>query len=393
MDSNKKSLFELRKLFNQQRQLLTKFCYEFDHGNENIAIIIAGILRTMLHDAIASKNFDTGLIIQSEEMITICNNKHNFSSSKVFRESQRLAGSISSQIKNAHKAKVVSQSLLSLLNGKNISFLDSTIKPKTAIAYYNIASELSQEIFNDIQTKVRSKQLAYLGLCGKEIFIDKKIIHLKYVPLFRHPNFVIDFSKKYNGIKKVPYEEWWNQEVFDNFNGFTLSRKELILSATNLYGYAHVDEKNKPEYEAFKKQDTIHLQKGTMRVFGTYRNIPIYPTIRQICFEFLYTIENELNHLIDNTSTNFFDSTPIGYKLTFECVIDSIEKESTMMNTIFSIKPFIQNYRQSPSQYRKEDDDHKKTIIIHSVSQEELIRIVKTISENRLEIMNAQISQ
>lgn len=383
MATTKRTNIELQIFFKKQLKRLTKFCFEFDNRNEDAALIIAGILRTLLHDSTTNKNFDTRLIKQTEVLKKCCYDKNNFKDLKIFKDFQKLASSINDQVKNAQKTKVVSKSLLTLLNANNVNFLDTSIKPKAATAYYHIAAP--NEFINDILFK---HNLPYLGLCAKEVFINDKITHLKYIPLFKHPNFKIDFTKSYSKIAKTSFDNWWNGDVFDNFNGFTLTRKDLILSVTNLDGYAHIDENIKPEYETFKKADTITLQSPKVKIFSTYRNIPINPTIRQIAFELIYTIDNELRHLLDKSNLNF-DPTPFSLKLTFEVTIDSMEKEGLVINTIFSKRPFIQMLQMSSSFI--DDPNPNKTFIIHSISQEELKKIIEALTEKKIELRNINI--
>mgnify|MGYP001202579534 CR=1 FL=1 len=123
--------------------------------------------------------------------------------------------------------------------------------------------------------------LPHIGIVGKEINVlsDTECL-IKYTPVYK------DWNVK---GKKVDFQTWWNTEIFDNNKGVTLTRKELILNATNKDGGAHIDEPS-IAYKAFGKSDVLPFSLNSIP--KTAENIPIYACIAQIGWELSESIKD-----------------------------------------------------------------------------------------------------
>ncbi len=123
--------------------------------------------------------------------------------------------------------------------------------------------------------------LPHIGLVGKEINVlsDTECL-IKYTPVYK------DWSVK---GKPVDFQTWWNTEIFDNNRGVTLTRKDLILNATNKDGGAHIDEPS-IAYKAFGKSDVLPFSLNSIP--KTAENIPIYACIAQIGWELVESLKD-----------------------------------------------------------------------------------------------------
>src|SRR5690554_3063961 len=102
-------------IFEQQKRFLLKSCEDFDKGDENEAIRIAGHLRTVLHDSYQKKNYDTKLldkITDIKELIT----KESFDGKKTVLN--KLYG-VKQKIEQQQKKQILSKSLLTQLNRRD----------------------------------------------------------------------------------------------------------------------------------------------------------------------------------------------------------------------------------------------------------------------------------
>ena len=86
----------------------------------------------------------------------------------------------------------------------------------------------------------------------------------------------------------VSFDEWWNEIVFDDRKGNSLTRKDIILSLADKEGGAHVDPRLTPSYETIIKLSSF------WNVRTSEGEIPLGPRIerlsmRQIAHEILRT--------------------------------------------------------------------------------------------------------
>jgi len=105
-------------------------------------------------------------------------------------------------------------------------------------------------------------------------------------------------------MELVPVREWWEQVVYvfskapaattegETDNTLRLSRKDIVLTATNKDGGAHVDAKLTPAYETLAAYGTV----GSfgMEVDGVWQVVPIkyahLVSLRQMGFEILRSL-------------------------------------------------------------------------------------------------------
>ena len=170
-----------------------------------------------------------------------------------------------------------STSLLNHLGSKAMDYYD-TKAPKDAFAYFNISGLLSVNVnYDDYVTFT-----PYTGLVAKDIMqVDDKLV-MRYKPIF-HQKYELDC------VPKVDFDSWWNGEIYDNRNGITLTRKELVLIAANKDGGAHVESNLPPKYQAIKNENFIELRVNFQK--ESFENVPLYSSICQIGWELLKSIE------------------------------------------------------------------------------------------------------
>lgn len=164
-----------------------------------------------------------------------------------------------------------STSLLKHLNSKNIDFYDTSV-PINSIAYWS--GDLYIEGWN-------MNLIPHIGIVGKHVeALNDHELEIKYFPVFKQWN-----VKQ----KKIDFQSWWNTIIFDNKEGVTLTRSELILNAAHTDGGAHVDNAKFP-YKTFRKNDVLKFQLNG-QIQGT-KNIPVYSSIAQIAWELLESIQD-----------------------------------------------------------------------------------------------------
>ena len=92
-----------------------------------------------------------------------------------------------------------------------------------------------------------------------------------------------------NETREASFSEWWNEIVFADARKRTLTRKDLVLTAANQDGGAHVDASLNETYAAFTKDNALGWRAGTKQGERPLEK-PEYPAIRQIAHEVLKTI-------------------------------------------------------------------------------------------------------
>lgn len=94
---------------------------------------------------------------------------------------------------------------------------------------------------------------------------------------------------------KVNFDYWWSEEIIFKSTINSLTRKDLVLAVANKDGGAHFDSKVKQNYDEFRKSwsggtSLVGIQSGHSR---GYDNIPTRPSIRQIAYELMQTIDGQ----------------------------------------------------------------------------------------------------
>lgn len=185
-------------------------------------------------------------------------------------EAKRVATNLRTLVHDTDR----STSLLMQLNSKHIGFIN-TNAPKGGMAYWCLSGVgMSNGIFD--------QNTPYIGLVGKELTGQEDRISIKYFPVFQ---------KWTSPFPKIDFDSWWNTEIYDNRNGYTLTRKKLILNVVNKDGGAHIDVLDE-EYNTFKNEDTIQFNVND-KVQG-FDNIPVYSAVIQIAWELLGSIQDEI---------------------------------------------------------------------------------------------------
>jgi hypothetical protein len=92
-------------------------------------------------------------------------------------------------------------------------------------------------------------------------------------------------------LREVAFEEWWNKVICIDKNKETLSRRQLILSAANQDGGAHVDPALDSTYAELKKNSL-----GWIGIDASGANYPLEgaerASVRQIAHEVLKTLKS-----------------------------------------------------------------------------------------------------
>lgn len=259
-------------VFGQQKCFLLKSCADFDEGDENEAIRIAGHLRTILHDSYQKKNYDTKLpdtLTEIKELIA----KESFTDKK--KVLNKLNG-VRQKIEQQQKNQILSKSLLTQLNQRDkVKFLDTSI-PKNFFAFYTINSL--------INTTIVSK--SYFGLLAKEVnVLDGKEL-VKYAPLCLHNNFDSYLPR----CPKLDFEDWWHKEIYKDGRGTVFSRKDLVTFVANHDGYAHIEEGVDIKYQSFKDANILDNFINSNKKEKV--NLATLASIRQIAFETLMTLND-----------------------------------------------------------------------------------------------------
>jgi hypothetical protein len=91
-------------------------------------------------------------------------------------------------------------------------------------------------------------------------------------------------------MKKVEFDAWWNAPVFSDSYGQTLSRKDLVLTAANQDGGAHVDPELDEVYAKLARDNAMGRYVGKNGVLQPLEG-PERAAIRQIAHEILKTFK------------------------------------------------------------------------------------------------------
>jgi hypothetical protein len=186
--------------------------------------------------------------------------------------------------------KRISVSLRNLLKDKNrdISAL-SHLKKKESLHYWDSSTKsggVSNFIINNMQNCTVWVIDIYMGLVIKEITGKDGIYTYHFKPLMHQPNWqrndMLDFTS------------WYEQVIYHDPTGSSLTRENLILSIAEQDGGNHFDLKVNNKYYQFKQKDSLKLTvNGQVVVF---ENNPAFSSLRQIASEFIETVnQSELS--------------------------------------------------------------------------------------------------
>jgi len=200
---------------------------------------------------------------------------------KDYKENERLAKRVATTIRVLVHDTQKSTSLLTLLGSKDIDFR-TTNAPKGGMAFWKLTRVGMQ---GDIVNLT-----PYIGIVAKEVTGTPERIELRYLPIY---------EQMPEGGRKVKFDNWWSENIYDNKKGYTLSRKQLVLNMVNKDGGAHVDEDGlDSNYASFKEQGVMQfVVNGNLQGFD---NIPAYPAVMQIAWELGRSIKDELENIQKN---------------------------------------------------------------------------------------------
>jgi hypothetical protein len=259
----------------QQMRFVEKSCSDFDSGDEIEGIRIAGHLRTILHDSHIKKNFDSKLSNWINELKDRIEKEADIKDKKVRNKILNKIKAIQHKIEQQQKSQILSKSLLTQIGLKNIKFIDTSLPPDS-FAFYNISSLRDTTVL----------QNSYYGLLAKDIVVSETNHEtVKYLPLCLHQGF-------YNfrgSCKWLDFEEWWHKTIYDDGNGVSFSRKQLVQVVANQDGYAHIEENIDLTYLSFKQANILDgfLNSNTKSIL----NMPTLCSIRQIACETMETLK------------------------------------------------------------------------------------------------------
>lgn len=121
---------------------------------------------------------------------------------------------------------------------------------------------------------------AYHGLLGRKNEGDGDPVEL--LPLSQiDPEFV----NKWHG-----FNDWWNELVV-NGNGFTLSRKDIVLMIANQEGGTHLGNQSDPGYSSLPYESQTGWKYNSREGESVFATQLAYATMRQIAFEIAKSFE------------------------------------------------------------------------------------------------------
>jgi hypothetical protein len=176
------------------------------------------------------------------------------------------------------------------------------------IAGFNIATSIRVFLHDTGQSHsalkhLNRKGIDFLNTCNVNLNPAKTFIGLIYsyfegvhdgqggIAKFR-PLFTSDFQS--NVYEWVDFDKWWNAVVFQNPDGSILTRRSLVLIASNQEGGAHIDKEIDEMYDKFRHNySSGTIMKGTITgTIRTFDNVPVLPAIRQIGYELIETLKH-----------------------------------------------------------------------------------------------------
>lgn len=149
-----------------------------------------------------------------------------------------------------------SQSLLSLVGLKDISFIDSS----GGIRFDNLLTSSSLTL-----TKLSTNDPRFVPRC---LFPDNPAIPKR----------------------GATFSDWWTQIVIVDTNGHQFSRREIVLNVANTDGGAHVDPTLDEAYMQLSRHNSLGWQAVSGDIIRAYPG-PELACIRQIAFELVESLE------------------------------------------------------------------------------------------------------
>jgi hypothetical protein len=170
-----------------------------------------------------------------------------------------------------------STSLLTHLDIKKSTQFYNTALPEGSFAGFNLNGVNVQVDWDDF-----IRNTPYAALVAKEIISVNGNIRMAFKPFAKNAN------RDVNEYPTQGFDDWWEGKVYDDKNGKEMTRKQLILAASNKDGGAHVDTVLPPNYVAIKNSNFVDIiVDGQQRDFD---NVPLYSSIYQVGWELLQSL-------------------------------------------------------------------------------------------------------
>lgn len=180
--------------------------------------------------------------------------------------------------------KRISVSLRNLLKDKNrdVSAL-SHLNMKESLNYWDSSTKnggMSNFIIDTMKDTTVWVMDIYMGLVIKNIAGIDGVYTYHFKPLMHQPN--------WQSKDTLNFTSWYEQDIYHDPEGSSLTRENLILSIAEQDGGNHFDLKVNNKYYQFKQKDSVKLNvNGQIVVF---ENNPAFTSLRQIAHEFIETI-------------------------------------------------------------------------------------------------------
>jgi len=98
--------------------------------------------------------------------------------------------------------------------------------------------------------------------------------------------------------KKMSFDRWWKREImYRDSARNTFSRKDLVLAVADKEGGAHIDSKLDQDYANLSRFGSLSWKVVMHGVETSFKNTPVFPSIRQIAHEVLKTLKDEFPEL------------------------------------------------------------------------------------------------
>jgi len=99
-------------------------------------------------------------------------------------------------------------------------------------------------------------------------------------------------------MNKICFIKWWDQDIiYKDKSGNIFTRKELVRNVTDCDGGTHIGPNLKEAYANLSRLNLTRLRVVTNKGKGFFVNSPVLPSIRQIAYELLKTLEDEFPDL------------------------------------------------------------------------------------------------
>lgn len=157
------------------------------------------------------------------------------------------------------------------------ALLHSTGKNESPISQLQIKNNIF--VLSTTTQYIPGKPGAYYGLLG-EILAEGEESKGDLLPMCQVDK---EFVNKWHG-----FDDWWNELVV-NDQGFSLSRKDVVLMIANQNGGAHIAADHDEKYAAWARDGSGWIQSDNQESILPYDKV--YATMRQIAFEILKSFE------------------------------------------------------------------------------------------------------